>query len=136
MVASINIGAPVGPQHSPSAAGSINHLAPPAGRGRKPRAMRVPGEGPASTREASGMQARQCPSPRPSPRERGEEGEADRLKRAIGLMSGTSLDGIDVAFIETDGRNRVTSGPAMTLPYPREFRERLRSMLGGAGPVG
>jgi anhydro-N-acetylmuramic acid kinase len=54
---------------------------------------------------------------------------------AIGLMSGTSLDGIDVATIETDGRDRVIPGPAMTLPYAREFRERLRSVLGGIGKV-
>jgi anhydro-N-acetylmuramic acid kinase len=51
-------------------------------------------------------------------------------------MSGTSLDGIDVAMIETDGRDRVSPGPALTLPYPQEFRERLRSVLGGEGPVG
>ncbi len=82
------------------------------------------------------MQARQRPSPRPSPRKRGEGGQADRLKRAIGLMSGTSLDGIDVAFIETDGRDRVIPGPAITLPYSQEFREQLRSVLGGVGPVG
>ena len=51
-------------------------------------------------------------------------------------MSGTSLDGIDVAMIETDGRDRVNPGAALTLPYPQEFRERLRSVLGGEGPVG
>jgi anhydro-N-acetylmuramic acid kinase len=50
-------------------------------------------------------------------------------------MSGTSLDGIDVAMIETDGRQRVIRGPARTVPYPPPFRERLRSVLGGAGPV-
>ncbi|MBV8506448.1 MAG: anhydro-N-acetylmuramic acid kinase [Alphaproteobacteria bacterium] len=58
-----------------------------------------------------------------------------RIWRAIGLMSGTSLDGIDVAVIETDGRDRVSPGPALTLPYPQEFQERLRSVLGGRGPV-
>ena len=31
--------------------------------------------------------------------------------RAIGLMSGTSLDGVDVALIETDGENIASFGP-------------------------
>ncbi len=57
------------------------------------------------------------------------------MRRAIGLMSGTSLDGIDVAMIETDGRERVIAGPVLTIPYPDRFRERLRSVLGGIGPV-
>jgi anhydro-N-acetylmuramic acid kinase len=55
--------------------------------------------------------------------------------RAIGLMSGTSLDGIDVAMIQTDGRDRVIPGAALTFPYPPNFRERLRSVLGGIGPI-
>jgi anhydro-N-acetylmuramic acid kinase len=57
-----------------------------------------------------------------------------RLWRAIGLMSGTSLDGIDIAMIETDGGERVFPGPALTVPYEEAFRERLRSVLGG-GPA-
>jgi anhydro-N-acetylmuramic acid kinase len=55
--------------------------------------------------------------------------------RALGLMSGTSLDGIDVAAIESDGEGRVITGPALTVPYPADFRERLRAVLGGVGPV-
>jgi anhydro-N-acetylmuramic acid kinase len=55
--------------------------------------------------------------------------------RALGLMSGTSLDGIDVALIETDGLDRVVPGPSLTIPYEEAFREKLRSVLGGAGPV-
>jgi anhydro-N-acetylmuramic acid kinase len=50
-------------------------------------------------------------------------------------MSGTSLDGIDVAAIESDGGDRVAAGPALTIPYPDDFRDRLRGVRGGAGPV-
>jgi anhydro-N-acetylmuramic acid kinase len=58
-----------------------------------------------------------------------------RLYRAIGLMSGTSLDGVDAAFIETDGEGRVVAGPALTRPYDEGFRGRLRAVLGGQGAV-
>ncbi|HUZ73610.1 MAG TPA: anhydro-N-acetylmuramic acid kinase [Stellaceae bacterium] len=58
-----------------------------------------------------------------------------RRCRAIGLMSGTSLDGVDAAFIITDGRDAVETGPSLTVPYDVAFRERLRNVLGGTGPV-
>ncbi|HEY3916146.1 MAG TPA: anhydro-N-acetylmuramic acid kinase [Stellaceae bacterium] len=59
----------------------------------------------------------------------------EKLYRAIGLMSGTSLDGIDVAFIESDGESRVTTGPWLTVPYEPALREALRATLGGKGPT-
>ena len=49
-------------------------------------------------------------------------------------MSGTSLDGIDIAALSTDGEHGPSAGPAETFPYPAGFRERLRGVLGGAGP--
>lgn len=52
------------------------------------------------------------------------------LLLAIGLMSGTSCDGVDAALLRTDGRKIVEPGPALTLPYPLEFRAALRSVLG------
>jgi anhydro-N-acetylmuramic acid kinase len=52
--------------------------------------------------------------------------------RAIGLMSGTSMDGIDVALIETDGEDAVVRGPAATFGYPPDFRSRLAEALNDA----
>jgi anhydro-N-acetylmuramic acid kinase len=54
---------------------------------------------------------------------------------ALGLMSGTSCDGIDAALLTTDGRSHVAFGPVLTEPYPDDFRRRLRGILGGRGPV-
>jgi anhydro-N-acetylmuramic acid kinase len=45
--------------------------------------------------------------------------------RAIGLMSGTSMDGIDAAFLETDGNSRLTVGPHASTRYPPELRRTL-----------
>ena len=55
--------------------------------------------------------------------------------KALGLMSGTSMDGIDVAVIDTDGERAERLGPARTYPYDPAFRARLRSVLGGHGDV-
>lgn len=41
-------------------------------------------------------------------------------------MSGTSMDGIDVALIETDGQAGLRHGPSFTFAYSDAFRERLR----------
>jgi len=55
-----------------------------------------------------------------------------KMMRALGLMSGTSMDGIDVALVETDGREQVVRGPALTYPYSNAFRAQLREGIGDA----
>jgi anhydro-N-acetylmuramic acid kinase len=55
--------------------------------------------------------------------------------RALGLMSGTSLDGIDVALIETDGEDSVQRGPAGTYAYSETFRTSLRGALADAAAI-
>ena len=53
----------------------------------------------------------------------------DRLW-AIGMMSGTSLDGIDVAAIETDGIHVFQTIKGATTPYSAAFKKKLKSVLG------
>ena len=53
---------------------------------------------------------------------------------ALGLMSGTSLDGIDVAAIQTDGLSDITYGPTLTIPYSEELQASIRSILGATKP--
>ena len=55
--------------------------------------------------------------------------------RALGLMSGTSLDGIDVAMLTTDGEDVVERGPSATYPYPPAFRALLRRALADATAI-
>ncbi|GGO13350.1 anhydro-N-acetylmuramic acid kinase [Iodidimonas muriae] len=55
---------------------------------------------------------------------------ADRAGRAkpylaLGLMSGTSRDGIDAALVRTDGRHFVEPGETLFLPYDSAFRAQL-----------
>jgi anhydro-N-acetylmuramic acid kinase len=58
-----------------------------------------------------------------------------KLVRAIGLMSGTSMDGIDVALLDTDGQAELRHGPAASYPYPAEVRVKLRSALAEAREI-
>jgi len=57
------------------------------------------------------------------------------MRRAIGLMSGTSLDGIDAALIETDGEGAVSPVAGLTLAYENGQRALLRRALEAARTV-
>ncbi|MCP4922437.1 MAG: anhydro-N-acetylmuramic acid kinase [bacterium] len=46
----------------------------------------------------------------------------------IGLMSGTSMDGVDVALLRTDGVTVDEYGPHKTYPYPKDLQSELRNL--------
>jgi anhydro-N-acetylmuramic acid kinase len=48
---------------------------------------------------------------------------------AVGLMSGTSMDGVDAALIETDGESLARPRSFLTIPYESAFRSRLASAV-------
>ena len=54
------------------------------------------------------------------------------IVRAIGLMSGTSLDGVDAALIETDGERIMGFGPTAYRPFTDDERALLRRALAEA----
>lgn len=53
----------------------------------------------------------------------------------LGLMSGTSLDGIDAALIKTDGHQVFSFGPWLTVPFDDDYRNRLREAVHGRGDM-
>ena len=59
---------------------------------------------------------------------------AETLK-VMGLMSGTSLDGIDAVLIETNGEEIVVPGAVLGVPYDDETRALLRAALADAQSV-
>ncbi len=52
-----------------------------------------------------------------------------RVLKALGLMSGTSMDGIDAAILDTDGESIATFGPTHFEPYGPEMRAALRAAM-------
>lgn len=63
------------------------------------------------------------------------KGTVGKMMRALGLMSGTSMDGIDVALIDTDGENAVARGPSMCFPYNPEQSQMLAEALRHASGI-
>lgn len=55
--------------------------------------------------------------------------------RVIGLMSGTSMDGIDAALLETDGEALLNPGPHASTPYPPELRRILLSLPAASADI-
>ena len=50
--------------------------------------------------------------------------------RVLGTMSGTSLDGVDAAVLETDGERILGFGPSAYAPYGGNTRAALKAALG------
>jgi anhydro-N-acetylmuramic acid kinase len=55
--------------------------------------------------------------------------QSPRVLTVIGAISGTSMDGIDIALIETDGRTITRMGPGRTATYPAALRSELLAFL-------
>ena len=51
---------------------------------------------------------------------------------ALGMMSGTSLDGIDVAILKTNGEDVIERGPALHVPYNRDLKVWIRRAIKAA----
>ena len=56
----------------------------------------------------------------------------ERPTLAVGLMSGTSLDGVDAALVRFDGPTRATLLDFVTRPYTDDERAEIRSAFNGS----
>ena len=61
---------------------------------------------------------------------------SERPTLAVGLMSGTSLDGMDAALVRLEGPTHATLLDFVTRPYTDQERWLIRSALDGATAAG
>lgn len=54
------------------------------------------------------------------------------MMRALGFMTGTSLDGLDAAILETDGETAIVPGPGECAPFDPELRNLLEQAVAAA----
>ncbi len=59
-----------------------------------------------------------------------------KIFRAIGAMTGTSMDGVDLAYLETDGRKALKFGPSASYPFAEQDRALLRKAMAAAKYLG
>lgn len=59
-----------------------------------------------------------------------------KIFRALGAMSGTSMDGIDLALVETDGRAALNFGATASFAFSQEDRAVLRAAVAAAKDLG
>ena len=52
-----------------------------------------------------------------------------KIYTALGLMSGTSADGIDVAILITDGKTKIKLGPSEYYPFSKSFSTKIKSVF-------
>ena len=55
----------------------------------------------------------------------------EKIYTALGLMSGTSLDGIDASIVRSDGEKFINIEENQYYKYNDSFRERLRKFIKG-----
>lgn len=56
--------------------------------------------------------------------------EAIKTLNALGLLSGSSIQGVDAALISTDGVDVYDYGPCVNVPYDEALRDKIRSVIG------
>ena len=61
--------------------------------------------------------------------------QKEETRWSLGLMSGTSLDGIDAALIRTDGEQVQEFGAWLTLPYDEQMKAVLHAAVRGRGDL-